>query len=111
MKLNPETCWSETYRCPHYALENGGRVQILTALHASGTGQVRLCADVAMRMTEGKSELSVEFHMTPEEMERFAAQLQAAANYQRELIEKLAAHNAVIEAEDAESLRKLKEAA
>lgn len=95
--LDWNAVWKETYRKQEiYTKDHAASIGIITAL-LGNEGNIRLYADleISLRVDGAKAEFKVS--LTPEEMEQLADHMTFAADHQRELARKLAAHNAAAE--------------
>lgn len=95
--LDWQTVWKDTYRKQAvYTKDYAASIGITTALHGHN-GKISLCADVEFSVLVNGATAKLEVSLTPEEMEQLADYLTFAAEHQRELARKLAAHNAAAE--------------
>ena len=95
--LDWNTVWKDTYRRQAvYTKDYAATLSVITALHGNN-GRISLCADVKFSVRVNGAKSIFEVSLTPEEMEQLADYLTFAAEHQRELSKKLAAHNAAAE--------------
>lgn len=95
--LDWNTVWTDTYRRQAvYTKDYAATLSVITALHGHN-GKISLCADVEFSVRHNGATAKLEVSLTPEEMEQLADYLTFAADHQRELSKKLAAHNAAAE--------------
>lgn len=114
--INRDTIWRDTCTHRHVRIDDSSTsLVVFTAIHhftgMRNLSELNLCAELQIRIRDGKNKHDTEIPMSPEDMEDLAAYLVEAAQHARELQKMLDEDAAEIAAATAEAIEQAKEVA